>query len=316
MTITWTPLVAAAPTATTGAASNVTGSTVSLAGSVNPNSAQTAVVFEFGPTLSFGSITSTAIAGSGSSDVQITGSLSGLTSGTTYYYRLVATNSVGTTFGAVSSFTTTGAPSAPDAVTLPVTSTGDTSAELAGTVNPRRELTAYTFEYGTTTTFGSITPVVGLDAANVPEAVSASLTGLASNATYFYRLVATNATGTTTGAVLSFTTGPASAPVVTTGTASGVTAGGATLAATVDPRGSQTTFAFEYGTSVSFGSLSAIDNAGSTAGVQNVSLPLAGLAPNTTYLYRVVATNAIGTSTGVVQSFTTTSSALRARAGL
>jgi hypothetical protein len=76
-------------------------------------------------------------------------------------------------------------------------------------------------------------------------------------------------------------------PLVSTGAASAVTATGAVLAGTVDARGSQTAFVFEYGTTTAFGSLSAVDNAGSGSGRQSVTLPLAGLAPNTTYLYRL-----------------------------
>jgi phosphodiesterase/alkaline phosphatase D-like protein len=92
---------------------------------------------------------------------------------------------------------------------------------------------------------------------------------------------------------------------VTTGAASSITTTSARLAATVDTRGGQTSFAFEYGTTTSFGSLSAVDNAGAVAGPQAVSLPIAGLTTRTTYLYRVIATNSMGTSVGSVRSFTT-----------
>jgi phosphodiesterase/alkaline phosphatase D-like protein len=84
-----------------------------------------------------------------------------------------------------------------------------------------------------------------------------------------------------------------------------VTTTAATLAGTVDPHGKPTTFTFEYGTNGSFGSLSAVDNAGSTDGAEPVSLPIAGLHTGTTYLYRLVATNASGTTVGTVRSFTT-----------
>jgi hypothetical protein len=293
------------PTVTTGAASGVTTTTASLAGSVTPNGPDAKAVFEFGPSTSFGSITSIADVGAGFSPVSITGSLAGLSPRTTYFYRLVSTNSFGTTSGTVKSFTTTGPATAPVVVTLAPVSAGNTSAVLAGTVNPAGQATAFTIEYGTTTSFGSITPVVALDSASSPEPVSATASGLTPDTTYLYRVVATNASGTTAGAVMSVTTGPGSIPVVTTGAASSITSTAATLTGTVDPKSSPTSFVFEYGTTTAFGSLSAVDSAGSMAGVQSVQLPIGGLLPSTTYVYRIDATNANGTVTGAVRSFTT-----------
>jgi phosphodiesterase/alkaline phosphatase D-like protein len=104
---------------------------------------------------------------------------------------------------------------------------------------------------------------------------------------------------------MTFSTGPGGAPIATTGAATAVTPTGATLAATVDAHGSSTAYTFEYGTTNAFGSISAVDNAGAANGAQSLSLPVSGLQPGTTYLYRVVATNQNGTTTGSVQTFTT-----------
>jgi len=313
VTITWS-VVPAAPAVTTDAATGVTGPSATLAGSATPNGSATTYVFEYGPTLSFGSITPADDAGSGYDPVPKSETAWGLAAGTTYYFRLVASNALGTTFGTVRSFMTPGTPQAPSVVTQPATSVANASADLHGQVNPRAQSTAYTFEYtrspggsqgagGTTTSFGAITPVVALDDANVPEDVSASLAGLAQDTRYYFRVVATNATGTSAGAVQSFETGPGGAPIVTTGDASAVTTNGATLSATVDAHGHATAFAFEYGLSNAFGSLSAVDSLPS--GASSVSLAIGGLAPGTTYRYRVVATNASGTTTGVSRTFTT-----------
>jgi 6-phosphogluconolactonase (cycloisomerase 2 family)/phosphodiesterase/alkaline phosphatase D-like protein len=198
--------VVGAPISTTGAASGVGDTAAGLAGTVNPEGAPTNYTIEYGPTLSFGSISPVASAGSGLMATPQTTSLTGLTSATTYYYRLVASNAQGTSFGAVASFTTTGAASAPAAVTLAPPATGYTTATFAGQVNPERQATAYTFEYGTSTSFGAITPVTELDDANSPEPVSSAVSGLSANTTYFYRVVASNATGTSTGAVTAFRT--------------------------------------------------------------------------------------------------------------
>jgi phosphodiesterase/alkaline phosphatase D-like protein len=73
----------------------------------------------------------------------------------------------------------------------------------------------------------------------------------------------------------------------------------------VNPDGQQTAFVFEYGRGNNFGSLSAVDNAGSSQGAEVVSLPISGLQPHTTYVYRIVATNALGTATGSTMTLTT-----------
>jgi hypothetical protein len=295
---------AAPPAAQTGDPSAITASTAGVSGTVTPNGASTTYVFEYGTSLSFGSITTPAGAGSGASGVPVTQTLSGLAAGTTYYYRLVASSSAGTAVGAVRSFTTVGA-TAPVVTTKPATDVADSSATLTGEVNPKGQATAFTFEYGTTTGFGAITTPVQLDSAGAVEPVTATATGLAPNTTYYYRVVATNASGTSVGFVMSFTTGPGALPTVTTGVTSAIAATGATLSGTVNPGGRQTTFAFEYGTTNTFGSISAVDNAGASGATQGVALSIGGLSPGTTYVYRLVATNALGTTAGALRSFTT-----------
>ncbi|HEY5198506.1 MAG TPA: FG-GAP-like repeat-containing protein [Solirubrobacteraceae bacterium] len=297
-------VTAIAPTATTGAATGVTESGATLTGTVGPNGSATSYVFEYGTSTSFGSITP-ADTVAGNAAVAESAGLSGLTPDTTYFYRLVAANSAGTVMGAVASFSTGGPLLAPAAVTLPAGSVGNTTADVTGSVDPEGQATAFTFEYGTSTSFGTISTVTELDSAFAVEPVSATLTGLAQNTTYFYRVVASNATGTSTGAVGSFSTGPGGVPIVTTGSASNLTVSGATLSGTVNPAGEQTAFTFEFGEGNNFGSISAVDNAGSGEGPQTVSLPISGLQPNTTYVYRIDATNASGTSTGAVETFTT-----------
>ena len=209
--------------------------------------------------------------------------------------------------GAVQSFTTSGT-SVPSVSTTTATAITNAAAQLNGTVNAHGAGTAYVFEYGTSTAFGTVAPVLsgnaGSGTASLP--VSTSLSGLQPRTTYYYRLVATNSQGTTTGAVQSFTTtGAATAPAVSTAAASNLTQTGAVLRGTVNPRGQTTSFTFEYGTTTSFGQITSVDNAGNHSSIVPVSLPVSGLTPNTTYLYRIVATNATGTSVGAVMSFTT-----------
>jgi Ca2+-binding RTX toxin-like protein len=84
----------------------------------------------------------------------------------------------------------------------------DTGANVAGLVNPRGSATTYTFEFGTTTAYGASTPATDAGSANGDQAVGAVLSGLTGDTTYHYRVVATNAGGTTVGADREFTTLP------------------------------------------------------------------------------------------------------------
>lgn len=96
-----------APKVTTGSASSVTLNSATLNGTVNPNGESTTYFFEYGTDTSYGSTTSASSAGSGTSAVSVNASISGLTSDTTYHYRLVATNSDGTSYGDDRTFKTT-----------------------------------------------------------------------------------------------------------------------------------------------------------------------------------------------------------------
>ena len=102
-----------APTVTTSAASGVTATTATLNGTVNPEGAATTYQFQYGTSTGYGSVTpaSPASAGAGSSAVAESAGLSGLSAGTTYDYRLVATNATGTTDGGNQTFTTPAASS-------------------------------------------------------------------------------------------------------------------------------------------------------------------------------------------------------------
>src|SRR5205823_422001 len=102
-----------------------------------------------------------ASAGSGWSAVAVSTNLSGLTSGTTYHFRLVATNAAGTTFGGDQTLTTLVKPSV---ATGSATSIVDTTATLNGSVDPNGSSTTYRFEYGTTTSYGSQSPAVDASA--------------------------------------------------------------------------------------------------------------------------------------------------------
>ncbi|MBI2471289.1 MAG: carboxypeptidase regulatory-like domain-containing protein [Planctomycetes bacterium] len=104
-----------APTVTTGSATDVTSSSATLNGTVNANGASTTAWFQYGITSGSYSSTSTTQSLNGSSNTTVSIGISGLSASTTYYYRIAAQNSGGTSYGSEASFTT----SAPADTTAP-----------------------------------------------------------------------------------------------------------------------------------------------------------------------------------------------------
>src|SRR5207244_1987578 len=97
------------------------------------------------------------------------------------------------------------------------------------------------------------------------------------------------------------------APTVATQAASSVSQTTATLGATVNPNGSEVTKCeFEYGTTTSYGSSAPCTAAPGSGNVNvAVSAAVSSLTANTTYHFRISATNAGGTSTGTDQTVKT-----------
>ena len=95
------------------------------------------------------------------------------------------------------------------------------------------------------------------------------------------------------------------APAATTGGVSNVTANSARLAGSVDPNNQPTSYYFEYGTTQRYGSRTPDAAAGNGGSPRTVRTDVAGLAPNTTYHYRIVASNPSGVTSGANRTFKT-----------
>jgi hypothetical protein len=97
----------------------------------------------------------------------------------------------------------------------------------------------------------------------------------------------------------------ATAPSASTGRASAVTPQTATVNGRVNPHGAPTAFYFQFGQTTRYGKRTSTGDAGSGGSSRAVSAPLAGLRPNTTYHYRLVAFSSRGTARGGDRKFKT-----------
>jgi hypothetical protein len=118
-------------------------------------------------------------------------------------------------------------------------------------------------------------------------------------------MVAHNGGGTSLGADRTFTTLTATGPpVVATNPATLVASFSATLNGSLDPHGWGTTVHFEYGPTTSYGSTTPVQTqSGDT--YRNIGTNISGLMANTTYHFRIMATNSAGTRFGGDRTFTT-----------
>ncbi|MBK8464723.1 MAG: hypothetical protein IPL32_02745 [Chloracidobacterium sp.] len=321
------------PTVTTNNASNLTGTTATLNGSANPGGGATTGWFRYA-SVSPGTCNDTfgtrapssggASLGSGNSNVPYSQGITGLSSGTTYFYCAIAQNSIGTAFGTVQQFTT---PLPPTTVTSAATSVVAAGATLNGSANPNGSSTTGWFRYSTTSpgtcndTFGVRAPSSGgsaLGAGNSSQGYSQPINGLSAGTVYFFCAIAANAEGTAFGTVLSFTT--PNAPAAVTQAATGLTSSAATLNGSANPNGDAAFGHFRYSTadpgtcSDSFGTrapLSSASDASLGSGTASVpySFGVSALSAGTTYYFCSITNNSIGTSFGAVLSFTTLAAA-------
>jgi hypothetical protein len=254
--------------------------------------------------------------GQGGSPVPFTATLGGLEEGTAYEYRVVASNATGTFEGAPQLLART--PPRLTGVTLVEAITQNTALVQPSSITPEvsapLEATYYVL-YGTGAADEIASGHVSAGSGLAPNAVAPiALSGLRPGTTYHYEVVAYNGNASTTGPELTFTTTPAS-PVTTPPAIGGESAQfvnetSAVIEAEVNPRGGETTYEVQYGTSNSYGqSVPGPVAIAPDTSAQGTILSLVGLAPGTTYHYRLAATNQAGTNYGPDATFTTTGAA-------
>jgi hypothetical protein len=210
-----------APIVWTGNATVSGNNYTTLNGQVNPNGYQTTYYFEYGQTTSLGQITPTQIIGSNFSNNNVSYVVSGLYSNTTYFYRLTAVNSYGTSQGSIVSFTSSGNNNPIDSgsvvTTNPATDISNTSATLNAYINNSYYQSSGWFEFGTDPSSLTTRSIpVSIYAQNNYNYFNASqgqsfsfkLTGLSLNASYYFRAATIDNNGYKSyGQTLNFVTG-------------------------------------------------------------------------------------------------------------
>jgi hypothetical protein len=182
----------------------------------------------------------------------------------------------------------------PDVTTGPVSNLQPESVTLDGTVNPDGAGAATCeFEWGTSPSFGKVAPCTEAVPNGEGQAVQAQLTGLERDATYYYRLRASNANGTNPGEIRQDQQFSTNGVLIRGASISNVSATTGTLAATINPGSTPTSYYFQYGTGTAYGQdAPAAPGASIGAGAADVEVPtvtVRGLVPDTLYHYRVVA---------------------------
>lgn len=294
-----------APTAITQPATNVTTTSATLNGIVNANYLTTNVTFEYGISTSYGqTLSATQNPVTGNISTNIIANLSGLLPGTNYHYRIKTVNSLGTVFGNDMIYTTLG--QAPTATTKAATNITTTSAILNGTVNSNYLTTIVTFEYGTSTEYGSsITAGQSPLNGNLNSDVTTEIISLTAGMTYHFRLKAVNSLGTTYGNDLTFKT-LGQPPTAITKAVTALLMTSANLNGTINPNYLSTIITFEYGTTVSYGnSIIAIQSPLNGNITYDVNAEILNLTAGETYHYRVKAQNSLGIVYGDDMTFTT-----------
>ena len=303
---------ASGPAAATGPASDLTPTSVTLEETVTPNGESTQAGFDYGTSAAYGTSTPTQGAGAGTAPVTLRLTVTGLTPGTTYHFRAVAANASGTAAGQDATFTTPTpppVPAKPSTTTNAASAVSLTQATLSSSTDPNGQATRVSFDYGTSTAYGQATATQDAGSGTTAVTLKTTVKGLAENTTYHFRSRAVNASGTTLGADRTFTTSKPPAPGVSTGSATDVLPTTATLVGSVDANGRATIAYAEFGTSTAYGSRTPDAPVGSGASAVAFRAPVTGLAPLTTYHFRIVAVGPGGTVRGHDRTFTTPSAA-------
>ena len=196
-----------------------------IVSAANPDAQAGSLSLQYGATTDYGSTTSAQTLPAVTPPAGYTFTISGLAAGQTYHVRAVAENPDGIVDGPDLTFTTVpppvpvpapvpvpppSPPPAPAAATQPATAIGASVATLHAVVHTGGAAASVTFQYGTSPalTGARSTPAQTVSATTAQAQVSATVSGLTSGRTYYFRAVATSMPGAVraVGPVARFTT--------------------------------------------------------------------------------------------------------------
>ncbi|MEI8130688.1 MAG: hypothetical protein WCG55_04265, partial [bacterium] len=295
-----------APIVTTTSASAVTATSATLGGNLTSTggASSTTVSFEYGLTTSYGT---TASAGTRSTTGAFTATSGVLACNTMYHYRAKALNTGGSANGGDVTFTTSACPiSTPTVTTTSASAVTATSATLGGNLTSTggASSTTVSFEYGTTTAYGT---TVSGGTMSTTGTFSGTTSSLACHTTYHYRAKATNTAGSSNGTDATFTTGVCDPTVATVSGSllSGILTGNLT---SLGAGATSASVGFYYGdtTAYSSGSVNATTPGPtmSSTGTFTANVPVGKVSCNTPWHVKAWARNASGvTVTGADVSF-------------
>lgn len=306
------PAGAAPPTVSMGTVSEVSYTSAHVKGEVDAHGESTEWYFQVSTDEVNWEIAGPPGATEGAEEVEADLSLK---PGTTYFVRLAAFNYVEFSEAAspapYAEITTKDLP-APTVTIEPVGAITGTTAHFSGHIDPNAPAgnpaaADVRWHFQCTPECPGIAADQEVLAGEGNTEVEVDATGLEPNTTYEVELIATNAGGPVSAGPVSFKTDPVAPSAATIPAVLG-DGGTISLGGRINPHNSATHYWVEYGSTAAYGTsvpLSEDADAGSGGAAETFTQEVAGLDPDMTYHFQIVAENATGRTEGGDRTFTT-----------
>jgi uncharacterized repeat protein (TIGR03803 family) len=300
-----------APSVTADPASQVSGTSALITGTINPNGLPTVWHVAYGTNTAYYTNLFDVLPAQ-AAPISISTNLYGLNPRTAYHYQLIATNSAGQASSPDMSFTTGGS-NVPSVWLFGPAQITTSDIAVTGGIIPNGLVTGFALFWGTNTAYDHHDGWGSLPAQNTWVPVGGSMLGLSPGTTYHCQLVASNHDGYGYSADMTLTTltppPPPQPPAVVTALAFSISDINAYLTGSVTPNAADANFTFRWGTTTAYGNSTVFPGSPLTDWPQDVGALITGLSPATSYHYQLTATNSAGIGLGQDQTFTTLSAA-------